>query len=219
MSIPVNLSTTIQNVVSQIDAFILIGGRSSRLGRDKAFLEIDGRTLAGRAVDVVRAALPGSKIRMVAGSETQFAATAIAADIPFVFDLYPNRGPLGGLHTALAHSEAPWAFVLACDYPFMSSELIGLLAEQISDDCAVIAPRQPDDRIQPLCAYYNVGVCLPTIEVLLSRTGRPAAVHQLIGELKSRIVEFDEYRHIPGVADAFINVNSGSDLDSLNSGA
>src|SRR5688572_5425336 len=104
----------------QFEAFILIGGRSSRLGTDKAFVELGGMTLAERAVANVRDGLSPERITMVAGSSTQFAIEAITSEIPFIFDLHEGRGPLGGLHAALAYSRAPWIFVLACDYPFVS---------------------------------------------------------------------------------------------------
>src|SRR6476659_6598378 len=105
------------------EAFILIGGRSSRLGTDKAFVELDGMTLAERAVANVQRGLSPQRITMVAGSSTQFATEAIIADVPFIFDLYEGRGPLGGLHSALAYARTPWIFVLACDYPFVSTAL------------------------------------------------------------------------------------------------
>ena len=88
-----------------IEAYILIGGRSSRLGRDKAFVEIGGRTLARRALDTVRESGIAVKTTFVAGSETQFAVEAITLDAPFIFDLIPDRGPLGGLHTALSYTQ------------------------------------------------------------------------------------------------------------------
>src|SRR5512139_1519218 len=104
--------------MEQIDSFILIGGRSSRLGRDKALVELGGRSLAERSIDTVHDALPGSRVTLVAGSSTQFAIDAIASGVPFIFDFHENRGPLGGLHAALSYAETPWILLLACDYPF-----------------------------------------------------------------------------------------------------
>jgi molybdopterin-guanine dinucleotide biosynthesis protein A len=120
--------------MNNIEAFILIGGRSSRLGTDKAFVELGGRTLAERAVENIRRGLSPERITMVAGNSTQFAIEAITADTPFIFDLVEGRGPIGGLHAALSYARTPWIFVLACDYPFVSSELIGLLAESVDDE-------------------------------------------------------------------------------------
>src|SRR5687768_14477512 len=130
--------------MNEIDAFILIGGRSSRLGTDKAFVDVQGRTLLEHAIDVVREGLSPEHITAVAGRATQFAIEAIAGDVPFIFDLYENRGPLGGIHAALAHARTPWIFVLACDYPFVSGELIQFLADRIDDKFGAVVPEQKD---------------------------------------------------------------------------
>ena len=119
--------------MTQVEAFILIGGRSSRLGTDKAFVELGGKTLAERAVETVRDGLSAERITMVAGNSIQFATHAIAAGVRFIFDLHEDRGPLGGLHAALAYAQTPWIFVVACDYPFVSPEMIGTLSEKIAD--------------------------------------------------------------------------------------
>ena len=80
-----------------IEAFILVGGRSSRFGRDKALADINGKSLVQRAVDTVSKALPGQRITIVAANATQFGIQGIVDRVPFIFDLYENRGPLGGL--------------------------------------------------------------------------------------------------------------------------
>ena len=84
-----------------IEAYILIGGRSSRLGRDKAFVELGGITLLERAVGTVQAASSFERVTVVAGNSMQLATQSIAAGMPFIFDLYEHRGPLGGLANAL----------------------------------------------------------------------------------------------------------------------
>src|SRR5687768_2507869 len=126
-------NTIIQRCVLEIDSFILIGGRSSRFGADKRFAKLEGRTLAERALDAVRKGLPESRITMVAGTPAEFGIQAIVAGVPFIHDLYENRGPLGGLHAALAYARTEWIFLLACDYPFVTAELIELLEGKISD--------------------------------------------------------------------------------------
>src|SRR5688572_26563855 len=155
--------------MDQPEAFILIGGRSSRLGIDKAFVELSGRTLLQRAIDTVRSALPSAVITAVAGSSTQFEINAITSEIPFIFDLHEGRGPLGGIHAALSYANAPWILVLACDYPFVSDELIDLMVEKVSDEFGAIVPEQQDGRMQPLCAFYRVDAARLVVEEIIGR--------------------------------------------------
>src|SRR5688500_815062 len=130
--------------MTDIEAFILIGGRSSRLGTHKAFVNVGGRTLAQRAYDVVRRSYPDARTTMVAGNSLQFGIEAIVMAVPFIFDLYEGRGPLGGVHAALAHAQTPWIFVLACDYPFVSADLIRLIRDRVEDKFGAIVPEQQD---------------------------------------------------------------------------
>lgn len=202
----------IQNM-TELDAFVLIGGRSSRLGTDKAFIELGGVTLAERAVANVQDALSPSRITMVAGSSIQFATRAIAAGVPFIFDLYEDRGPLGGLHAALSYARTPWIFVLACDYPFVSPDLIRLLSENIRDDFGAVVPEQSDGRPQPLCAFYNVASARPVVEEILQRPRVSPPMHEVASQMNPRVVKFDEYADIAGAGDLFCNINTPDDLD------
>jgi molybdopterin-guanine dinucleotide biosynthesis protein A len=199
--------------MDNIEAFILIGGRSSRLGTDKAFVELGGSTLAERAVENVRRGLSSERITMVAGSSTQFAIQAIATDVPFIFDLYEGRGPLGGIHAALAYARAPWIFVLACDYPFIPPELIAEMAGKVSDEFGAVVPRQSDARLQPLCAFYNVGQSHPLFEQILESGRVSPPMHEIIMGLNPLIIGFDSY-----VRDPFMNINDAVDLESARRG-
>ncbi len=201
----------------KIDAFILIGGKSSRLGTDKALVELGEKSLAERAVDVIRDGLAPERITMVAGNSLQFAVDAIVADIPFIFDLHEGRGPIGGLHAALAHAKSPWIFILACDYPFISSELIRLLAEKIDDDFGVIAPEQNYGRIQPLSAFYRVETARPVVEEIIERARPSPPMHEVVGELKPLLVSFEEYSHLAGAEKMFVNINTVDDLNRARS--
>ena len=196
-----------------LEAFILIGGRSSRLGTDKAFVELGGETLAERAIENVRLGLSPERITMVAGSSTQFAIDAIGLQVPFIFDLHEGRGPLGGLHAALAYSQTPWIFVLACDYPFVSPEMISLLAEKIDDEFAAVVPEQEDGRMQPLCAFYDIATARPVADEILERPRVPPPMHEIVSQLNPRIVRFDEYSHLDGAGNFFLNVNTAEDLE------
>jgi len=198
--------------MTQMEDFILIGGRSSRLGRDKAFVELGGMTLTERAIANVGNGLPNAKITAVAGNSAQFAIEAISSDVPFIFDLYEARGPLGGLHAAIASAKSPWIFVLACDYPFVSPELISLLSKKISNDHGAVVPEQNDGRLQPLCAFYNVATALPIVEEIVERPRVPPPMHEVVAQMDPRVVKFGEYSHLAGADNCFININTEADL-------
>jgi molybdopterin-guanine dinucleotide biosynthesis protein A len=199
-----------------VDSFILIGGRSSRMGRDKALVELGGNTLAERAMSTVSKALPETKATFVAANEVQFGIEAIRGGGPFVFDLVEGRGPVGGIYTALAHAQAEWIFVLACDYPFVSTEIIVFLRSLISDEFGAIVPEQEDGRMQPLCAFYNIAAARAVIDEIVDRPRVPPPMHEIVKELDPRIVKYAEYAHLEGAKDFFININSASDLDAAS---
>jgi molybdopterin-guanine dinucleotide biosynthesis protein A len=199
--------------IVDINSYILVGGRSSRLGRDKATVDLNGRTLLGRAVDVVHDGLHPTRITAVAANAAQFAIDAIAADVPFIFDLHEDRGPLGGLHAALADAKTPWIFVLACDYPFVSAELIELLNGMISDDFDCILPEQEDGRLQPLCAFYKVEALRAVVDEVIQRPRVPPPMHEIVSGLRTRVVMFAEYEHLPRANDLFCNINTTDDIE------
>ena len=201
--------------MSDVSAFILIGGKSSRLGRDKAFVSFGENTLLERATNVVQEALPDAPVTAVAGSSTQFAIQALASGLPFIFDLHEDRGPLGGLHAALSYAKTPWIFLLACDYPFVSAELIQLLAGRLVDNCGAVVPIQPDGRTQPLCAFYRVEAAMPVVTALLELPRVPPPMYKVVEDLKPMIVKFEEYSHLPNADAIFTNINTPEDLSRL----
>jgi len=198
-----------------IEAYILIGGRSSRLGTDKAFVQIGETTLAERALNTVRESLIASRTTFVAGSETQFAIQAIGLDAPFTFDLVEGRGPLGGLHAALSYTQSEWIFLLACDYPFISPELIKLLADEISNDSGVVVPVQPDGRLQPLCAFYNVKEVRPKVDEIIHAPRVPPPMRDIVNAINPKLVTHAEYAHLVGSEQFFANVNTAGELNEI----
>jgi molybdopterin-guanine dinucleotide biosynthesis protein A len=199
--------------MTHIDSYILVGGRSRRLGQNKAVVDLGGHTLAERAIQTVSSALPESEVSFVAANEAQFAIEAIIAGGRFIFDLMEGRGPLGGLHAALSDTKAPWIFVMACDYPFVSTKLITTLADRISDDYGVVVPEQADGRLQPLCAFYRTETAGPVVEQIIDRPRVPPPLHEIVKELKPCIVTASEFADLDGSDRFFVNVNTDLDLD------
>jgi len=134
--------------------YVLVGGRSSRMGRDKALLPFRGGALVESVAREVAAAA-GSAV--LVGNSARYARFGYAV-IP---DRYPGEGPLGGILTALAHTTAEWNLVVACDMPALSAELL----RQILDAAAVqsaadaLVPTGPAGLPEPLCAAYHRRAC------------------------------------------------------------
>jgi molybdopterin-guanine dinucleotide biosynthesis protein A len=132
---------------AEVTTFILAGGKSTRMGTDKAFVILDGQTLLSRAMDLARSVT--SEIRIV-GDPAKFAAFA-----PTVKDVFPNCGPLGGIHAALRSSQTELNLILAVDVPFVSPALLQYLIQRARNHAATVTVPQVDRLYQPLCAIYR----------------------------------------------------------------
>lgn len=137
-----------------ISGAILAGGKSSRMGRDKAVLEIGGKRLLDRLVEGLGQIFP--EVMIVADTQVPSAEVGV----PVVRDLIPEKGALGGIYTATATATRPWVFVIACDMPFFNPRLIRHLASLRGDWDAVV-PYTND--WEPLHALY-AKTCLPHME-------------------------------------------------------
>lgn len=128
-------------------AVILAGGKSSRMGRDKAFLPYQGSPLIGRALDIVRGA--GADEVLISGRAGQdFSATSC----PVLLDLVPDCGPLGGIERALSVAKHPLVLVLAVDLPYMTPEFLRWLAARCSEATGAVPILS--EQAEPLAAFY-----------------------------------------------------------------
>ena len=142
--------------------FVLAGGASSRMGKDKASLPFHGRTLVEHIADAVAEA---------AGSVTLVGAPERyeSLRLPRIPDTRPGCGPLAGIHAALTASQSDWNLIVACDMPGIRGALLQTLlsAAEVSDgDCLI--PVGPSGRLEPLCAAYHLR-CLDAIGAALDR--------------------------------------------------
>ncbi len=133
--------------VENATAFILAGGKSSRMGADKAFLELEGRTLLDRALELAGTVTKQVK---VVGDKTRFAPYGIVVE-----DIYAERGPLGGIHAALMSSATDFNLMLAVDLPFIGSEFLAYLLSEALHSDAVVTVARTGGGFQPLCAVYR----------------------------------------------------------------
>jgi molybdopterin-guanine dinucleotide biosynthesis protein A len=129
--------------------YVLTGGRSSRMGRDKALLLLRGELLGAAVAKAVKSAAGSA---MLVGNS----AHAESLGYPVISDLYPGEGPLGGILTALMHSTAEWNLVTACDMPELTADFLrGLLTAAGQSGADILMPTGPSGLPEPLCAVYR----------------------------------------------------------------
>lgn len=196
--------------MNDFTGFVLVGGKSSRMGEDKFSLQFNGKTFLENAVDALKNVCE-NRVKLVL-NQTQ----TIETELPFVRDIYENRGALGAIHAALKNCETKFAVVLAVDLPFVTNEIIKKLAEITLSSNKFLAnvPRQTDDRIQPLCAVYRAKYCLPTLERLMDEH-QNASPRDFLELINTRYINQNLLSN-DSETDIFHNVNRPEDFHSLS---
>ena len=131
-----------------VAAFVLAGGKSSRMGRDKALLEIAGEPLITRTVRL--AASVASRVSVVGGADR---LTGLGLDI--LSDEIPNAGPLAGIATALNATSHDWNLILACDLPYLTRDCLAYLTERATRTRLDAVVPESANGYEPLCAMYR----------------------------------------------------------------
>lgn len=185
-------------------SIILAGGKSLRLGRSKALQVISGKSLIQWVVD--RVAILSTEI-IVATAHGEAIACHSAVRIRTVADIYPGKGPLGGIHSGLIASSSTHAIVVGCDTPFLNVSLLEYMT-QICSTFDVVVPRIRK-KIEPLCAVYSKN-CVAPIQKLLERDERQ--IRKLFTMVKVQYVKQDEIDSYDQEHLSFFNINSQDDL-------
>ena len=197
-------------VYSEVTVFVLTGGKSERMGADKALLQLPtGETLLERAL-AVGASVAGET--RIVGSREKYAAYAWAGEI--IEDLYPGQGPLGGIHAALKTSATEWNVVLAVDMPLVSSELLKWLILRAKESGAVVTvPRAKSGWYETLCGVYRREFA--TIAEAALREARNK-IDPLYAQVKMRVLELDEIAKAGFGPEVFENCNTKEQLAGIS---
>lgn len=185
----------------RISAVILAAGESSRMGRDKARVELDGRTLLSRAVATVRAA--GIREVFISGRE---GGNYTGLDCPVLYDAAPGCGPLAGIVEGLRAAGNPLVLVLAVDLPGMTGAFLRKLAARCNARTGAVP--ELNGRLEPLAAIYPRR-CQGLAEELLQE-GRRAA--RAFAEACRRERAVGAFPVAPSDAACFENCNTPADL-------
>ncbi len=188
--------------VDPVTAFVLAGGKSVRMGEDKAFLRLGDCTLLAHALDLARAAAGNARI---VGSSGKFAAFG-----PVVEDVYPEHGPLGGIHAALAQTATDLNLMVAVDLPFVRLSFLNYLISQARETAAVVVVPRACGGLQPLCAVYRRGFAEVAERSLCAGKNK---IDGLFAEVQTRVIEREELRQNGFVEDMFRNLNTKEDWE------
>ena len=183
-------------------AAILAGGKSSRMGRDKALIPLDGQSLVSRSARLLETLF--ERVVVVSNSEP----VAQAAGLPRIADAHQNKGPLAGIEAALRHFGEPTLFV-ACDCPFLNAGFLAFLREGWQGDLDALVP-QSDNGIEPLHAIWSPSG-LPAIENALEQE-RPPSLRYVLEGLRVQFVSVEEARRFDDSLSMFENWNAPEDL-------
>lgn len=177
----------------ELGAIILSGGKSSRFGADKGLYHFKGKELIQYAIDICKAFT--SEIIIIADNHdyTKFG-------FPIFADIYPNSGPMGGIHSGLFNSKSQLNIVLSCDTPFVDKQLLQMMIDKYSDEEVCIA-QTPDGKYQPLIGLYRNEIASDLEEELKQNH------FKMIHFIKQRKHQFFDIPNEHSFNKSFINFN------------
>ncbi|GFO64713.1 molybdenum cofactor guanylyltransferase [Geomonas paludis] len=191
-------------VADDITGVILVGGKSRRMGRDKAFLQLLGRPLFERVLDLFAESFP--KVVLVGDRGERFAGYPLQV-LP---DLVPGSS-LGGVYTGLCGADSEWIFVASCDLPFPSKTILQHLCS-LRAECDAVVPKTRQGY-EPLFALYSKR-CLEPIRELLE--GGDCCAYAWYPRVRVKEVGADEIARLDPAGTAFLNLNTPEDV--INTG-
>jgi len=183
-----------------VGGIVLAGGKSSRLGFDKALLRVNGEILAQWLPDRLSAWC--SPVALVVDRPRRYAVSARQ-----LVDGTPDAGPLAGIAAGLQGLDVPALFACACDMPLLQPALIERLFAVLDGYDLAIPERS--GRLEPLCAVYSAS-CLPVIQRLFR--DRRLRANAVASEVPTRIMREPEWRDIDREGDSFLSINTPADL-------
>jgi molybdopterin-guanine dinucleotide biosynthesis protein A len=188
----------------KITGIILSGGKSTRMGENKAFIQIEGVPIIKRIYDLFKQLF--QEVIIVTNQKELFSNF----DSKIYSDLIPGKGALGGLYTGIVFSSSHHSFCVACDMPFIRESVVQYLIENIDDE-DVIVPRTKDG-LQPLHAIYSKNCAEPIRKII--EEGKSKII-DLYRQVNVKIVDEKDFLCLdPGRA-SFINVNTHEELLSI----
>ena len=183
---------------------ILAGGLNTRFtGRDKALLEIGGKSILSRILEVFRAVF--DEIILVSNNPQQH----LKQDLHIVTDLIQVRSSLTGIHTGLFYSSNPYIFCSGCDTPFLKKDLVECVLERIKPGIDLLIP-ETSAGLEPLCAVYSKESLSAVERKLLQNKCK---IHKIFKQNRIRRIPEKALRIKDPDLISFLNINTPEDLE------
>jgi molybdenum cofactor guanylyltransferase len=198
---------------SDITGIILSGGKSSRMGFNKSFLKINGKTIIEYIVELMQNIF--SKVILITNSPDEYRFL----NLEMLEDIYKNYGPLAGIHSGLVNSSTKRNFIISCDVPLMTEQMIRYLVDYPTDKLITIA--RADGYIQQLVGIYNRDIIVTAEDILekeklddernSDQQRRGCKVLSLVKQIGAEIINTDSLSfYIP---DTYFNMNNIGDFN------
>lgn len=187
--------------ISGLSGFVLAGGKSTRMGQDKATVLFHGRTLLEHALATLRSICSNVAIL---GKRDLYGSLGLVYE-----DIFAGCGPLGGIHAALSNTQSRHNIIIAVDTPFLKPEFLAYLGERARSADAIVTTPEINDYTQPLCTVYAKDF-LPIAENAL-KAGQYKIV-PLFPPDRTLVVREAELRGFAFAAEMFENLNTPEDL-------
>jgi molybdenum cofactor guanylyltransferase len=195
----------------KIAVLVLAGGKSSRMGRDKALLEIEGKSLLQRSCEV--AASLTSEVYVLTAWPDRYRSilTTLTTECQFLLEYSPGTGPLVALTQGLTEIAAEWILLLACDLPLLEADIVQNWADQLTEvplSTLAVVPYQ-NSRWEPLCGFYR-SQSLSSLQRFIESGGRsfqlwlnqiratrlPVSIREAV--ILSNCNTLEEFEHLKG---------------------
>lgn len=186
----------VNSLCSDITGVILVGGKSRRMGQDKAFLPVGGVPVIERIIQTMQGCF--KHLLLVGDRPERFTQY----QLPVVPDSYPGSS-LGGLYTGLRHAETDRIFVVSCDIPFPDPALIHLLCADTAAYDAVVPATQ--GGLEPLFALYRKS-CLPAMQAALEAGN--FRITALLQQLQIKTIAPEQLGQIDTTGRSLLNINT-----------
>lgn len=192
-----------------ITAAVLAGGKSKRMGRDKLFIEVEGRRLLQRVLDILELIFDDIMIVVSATETGETLEKFNWVRHRIVQDLIPDKAAMGGLYTGLYYAASDRLFAVGGDMPFLSKNLIKYIVSR--DDYDIVIPRT-SKGLHPLHAVYSKN-CLPVARAMIEEGD--LSISSLVRKMGRYEVSEKEILQVDPDLISLINVNTSEDLEII----
>ncbi|HXJ06837.1 MAG TPA: molybdenum cofactor guanylyltransferase [Candidatus Acidoferrum sp.] len=195
-------------IAHKIAGYVLAGGGSTRFGSDKALAEFAGKPMLARIIELMRGVTKEVKVVAAPGKYAEFGAKVVE-------DRWPGEGPLGGIVTALLHTQntepgCVWNLILSCDLPFLTADWMTFLAKRAAESSAQVVLPHSSQGPEPLCAVWQTDA-RAAIEDQFEKGVRK--VTAAIGKLKSEVLDEQDWKRFDSAGRLFWNMNTAADFE------